>query len=204
MNRSNPKSPTLTYRIRKSLYLNLTSACTAECFFCPRKTDPKVKGYDLALWKDPDPEEVIRDIGDPEGYDEIVFCGFGEPLVRLDEVIAIARWLKDRKCRVRINTNGHGNLIHGRNVVPDLAGLIDEVSVSLNASDEEEYLRVVKPKFGKGTFQEVIRFIEECRELLPKVSVTAVAYPGFDAGRFKKLARGLGVPFRIRPYNILG
>jgi TatD DNase family protein len=198
-------APTLVYKIRNSLYLNITSTCTADCFFCPRKTDPIVKGFDLTLWKDPTTDEIIREIKNPETYDEIVFCGFGEPTIQLDVLLQVARWLKEKKCRVRLNTNGHGNLIHKRDIVPELVGLIDEASISLNASNSKAYLEILKPTFGEKTFEEVIQFIQKCKRLLPKTTVTAVAYPGFDEKAFKNLAEvELGIPYRIRPYNELG
>jgi TatD DNase family protein len=199
------QKPTLVYEVREGLYINLTSACTAACWFCPREENPSLKGYTLSLTRDPNAQEVLSAIKEPTKYKEIVFCGFGEPTLRLKELVEVARKLKEKGVYIRLNTNGHGNLIHGRSIVPDLAGLIDEVSVSLNATSEEEYLQAVKPKFGPGTFVKVCEFILETKAVLPKVTVTAVAFPGFDSKKFKKfVAEKLGVDCRIRAHDQLG
>ncbi len=193
----------ISYQIRDSLYLNVTNACTADCFFCKRSSEhPVVKGYNLKLPNDPTAQELIDSIGDPSRYKEIVFCGFGEPTLRLQEILQIAKWLKEKGAITRLNTNGHGNLIHKRNIVPDFVNLIDEISISLDVENEEKYLKVVKPKWGKGTFEEVLKFTQESIKLLPKVSVTAVNYPGFDEINFKKFVKEkFGVEARIRAYN---
>jgi len=195
----------LVYKIRDSLYLNLTNACTARCFFCPRETNPVVKGYNLKLDKDPTASQVIDAIDDPSLYKEVVFCGFGEPTLRIDNVIEIARWLKKNNVYVRMNTNGHGNLINGRSIAGELVGLVDEVCVSLNTIDPDEYIRIVRPKWGKGTFNEVINFIKECRDVKIKVVVTAVGIPELDEKVFVEFVeKKLGVTVRIRPFDKLG
>jgi len=201
----NVSGPVLAYQIRNSLYLNITNACTADCVFCPRTTEPVVKGYDLRLARDPEPWKVIQAVGDPLIYDEIVFCGFGEPTLRLDALLEISRWLNEKHAYIRLNTNGHGNLIHKRSIVADLARVIDEVSVSLNAATAEEYERVMRTPFGREAFGEVIQFIRECRNLIPKVAVTAVDFPGFDVHQFTAFVeREFRLPVRIRAYNRFG
>src|SRR5208283_392565 len=155
----------IAYKIRDSLYLNITNRCTSKCVFCVRFTTDFVKGHNLRLAHEPSVEELRDAIGDPTRYEEVVFCGYGEPLLRLDIVKSIAAWVKQRGGRVRINTNGHGNLIHKRNIIPELQGLVDVFSVSLDAQDDETYRQVCKPVFD-NTFQEVINFIREAKRFI--------------------------------------
>lgn len=197
--------PQLTYPIRNSLYINVTNACTAKCSFCPREDKPYVRGYNLRLTLDPTAEELMAAIDLPSPYEEHVFCGFGEPTLRLTTITTVARWLKEHGATVRLNTNGHGNLIHKRSIVPDLAACIDTVSVSLNATHAYEYNEIMNPAWGKRTFESVIEFINECRNNIPKVIITAVAFPGFDQSAFRTfVGEQLKLPWRIRAYDRLG
>ncbi len=201
-----PERVEIAYKIRNSLYLNITNQCTNTCVFCPRLTNPVVKGHDLHLQRDPTFEEIIGAIGEASSYDEVVFCGFGEPLVRLDVVKDIARFLIQRGfTNLRINTNGHANLIHGRNVVPELVELVHSFSVSLNAPTPEEYQRLCPSKYGAAAYDAVRQFITECKKHGAAVVATAVAVPGFDMEACQKVAEEeLGVPLRARPYNEVG
>ncbi len=194
----------IAYPIRHSLYLNITNRCTNACTFCIRQKTDFIKGHNLRLNREPDYQEVISAIGDPARYQEVVFCGYGEPLLRLDLVKQVAAWLKEQGARVRLNTNGQGNLIHGRNVVPELAGLIDEVSVSLNAPDQETYDRICPSRFGDKAFAEVLAFIEECKKAGVKTAFTVLDMPGVDLAACRDLAERLGVGIRIRHYDVVG
>jgi TatD DNase family protein len=198
-------NPTFAYQIRDSIYLNVTNHCTAACTFCPRSTDPTVKGYNLALDEDPSGEDLLEAIGSPEKYKNVVFCGFGEPTLRLDNILHVTRHLRGMTCKIRLNTNGHGNLIHKRPIVPELVGEIDEISISLNANNADDYDKIMKPAWGKTTYLKTLRFIRDCRSLLPKVTVTAVNSPGFDADEFKRfVTKDLEVNCLIRAYDKLG
>jgi TatD DNase family protein len=150
-----PKHGQITYPIRNSLYLNITNRCTSACTFCVRYYTDFVKGHNLRLREEPTAAQLIKEIGDPKRYDEIVFCGYGEPLLRLDVVKAVAAEVKKRGGKVRIDTNGHANLIHKRNVLPELAGLVDAVSVSLNAQNAEVYGKLSQPQFGATAYEAV-------------------------------------------------
>ena len=130
-----PAAPEIAYPIRNSLYLNVTSRCSNRCTFCTRESSPIVKGHDLHLEREPTAREVLAAAGDVAGYDEVVFCGFGEPLLRWDVVREVAQGLKARGARVRINTNGQSRLFLGRDILPEMAGVVDALSVSLNAPD---------------------------------------------------------------------
>jgi TatD DNase family protein len=194
----------ITYPIRNSLYLNITNRCTAACTFCVRYHTDFVKGHNLRLRDEPTAEELIKEIGDPKRFTEIVFCGYGEPLLRLDVVKAVAADVKRRGGTVRVDTNGHANLIHKRNVLPELAGLVDAVSVSLNAQDAALYDKISQPKFGAITYEAVKDFIREAKRHIPDVTVTVVSLPEVDIEACRKIADGLGVKFRVREYNVVG
>lgn len=194
----------IAYPIRQSLYLNLTNRCTNACTFCIRQKTDFIKGHNLRLNREPDLDEVIAAIGDTARYQEVVFCGYGEPLLRLELVRDVAKWLKQRGARVRLNTNGQGNLIHGRNIVPELKGLIDEVSVSLNAHDRETYDRICPSRFGDRAFAEVLTFIRECRKAGIQTVFTVLDMPGVDLAACREMAKSLEVDIRIRHYDVVG
>ncbi len=199
-------SEKITYKIRNSLYVNVTDRCTNNCKFCNRTKNPMVAGYDLSLKKEPTAEETIAGMEDPGQYDEVVFCGFGEPTLRLEFIKTVAQWVKERGGRVRINTNGHGNLIYKRNILPDLKGLVDTISVSLNAENEERYNLLCKPEFGNGSYQAVKDFIRESVKVLPKVIVSVVRVPeNMDVKECEDIAENeLGAHFRVREFNVVG
>jgi TatD DNase family protein len=162
-----------------------------------------VKGHNLRLASEPTEEELKKAIGDPEQYQEIVFCGYGEPMLRLDLIKSLAAWIKQHKGRVRINTNGHGNLIHGRNILPELQGLIDSISISLDAHDEETYDVICKPVF-KNAFHGIIEFIKEARKFIPDVQITVVELNGVDMEKCREIAGDLGVELRLRKLDVVG
>jgi TatD DNase family protein len=164
-----------------------------------------VKGYNLRLQEEPSAVELIRAIGDPGWFEEVVFCGYGEPTLRLSVIKEVARAVKERGGRVRLNTNGHGNLIHQRNILPELSGLVDAVSVSLNAESTETYLAVCRPAYGLMTYEAVLTFIEEAKRYIPDVTVTVVRLPAIDVVACERIAcEELGVKFRIRELDVVG
>ncbi len=191
----------LVYTIRDRLYVNLTNRCTAHCVFCRRETSPVASGYDLRLEREHGVDEYLEAVGDPSRFAEIIFCGFGEPTLRLQELLEIARVTRTKGARVRMNTNGHGTLIHHRNIVPDLATALDEVSVSIDAGEAADYVRIVRPDFGPESFQAVIDFVRACKGKIPRVTLTAVELPNLDLGPVERLARELGVEYRAREYQ---
>ncbi|MEW6685376.1 MAG: TatD family hydrolase [Candidatus Edwardsbacteria bacterium] len=200
------ESAKIAYKIRNSLYLNITNRCTNHCIFCVRNTTDFVKGHNLRLKREPTLEEIMEAIEQEREFTEVVFCGYGEPLLRLELVKEVAKRLRKRSILpVRLNTNGQGNLIHQRNIVPELVGLIDEVSVSLNAPDTKTYEKICPSKFGSGTYEKIKEFILECKKFLPKVSVTVLTLPGIDLDACKRIAeKELGVSMRVRRYNVVG
>ncbi len=149
--------------------------------------------------------DVLTLVGDPSGFDEVVFCGFGEPLLRLEEVKEIARELKERGARVRVNTDGLATLVHGRDILPELAGLVDALSVSLNAADAETYAKICPNRYGAASFPALLDFLREASKHVPSVAATAVALPGLDTEAVRRLAESIpGVSFRLRSYNEVG
>ncbi|MGI6188784.1 MAG: radical SAM protein [Clostridiales bacterium] len=187
------------YTLGDALYINLTNRCTNSCWFCIRNKCPGVGGYDLWLDKEPTSQEVIDRIGDPSKYSEIVFCGYGEPMVRLDELITIARVLKEKGARIRINTNGQANLYHGKNIVPMLEGLVDVVSISLNAPTAEKYDELCRSIYGIEAFDAVLEFAGECVKIIPKVVFSVVdVLPSEDIEKCRRIAEETGVELRVR------
>ena len=195
----------IVYPIRNSLYLNLTNRCSNLCTFCAKKASYVVKGHDLELSREPSAEELVQAVGDPQRYQEIVFCGFGEPLLRLETVKTVAAELKKKGARVRIDTDGQANLVYGRNILPELKGLVDAVSVSLNAESPEKYQRLCRSPFGEESFHGILDFIQEAKKVIPEVVATIVEMPGVDVEACRRLAEEeLGVKFKRRAYDEVG
>ena len=195
----------ISYKIRNSLYLNITDRCTLVCQFCPKTQGIlKVHEFDLTLDQRPEVDEIIRSVGDPGAYAEIVFCGYGEPTLRLKVLKQVAQWIKDHGGRVRINTDGLANLVNKRNVLPELEGLVDAVSVSLNAQDESVYNRHCRPALP-GSYQAMLDFLEQAPAWIPHVTATAIeGLEGVDMDACEKLAHERGAEFRRRTLDIVG
>ena len=204
----NAKTGTVSYKIRNSLYLNLTQRCTADCVFCTRLTKPVVQGYNLALKREPTTKEVWESIDNVKNYEEIVFCGFGAPTLRLDVIKDVAQKIKDAGGRVRLNTNGHGNVINKRNILPELSGLIDEISVSLNTDTSEAYDEICQPlpMFRNGIYDKIKEFITEAKKYIPEVQATIVTHQkDVDEAQCETIVnKEFGVKYRARRYNIVG
>jgi TatD DNase family protein len=198
------QSTKIAYQIRDSLYLNITNRCTNSCVFCAKFDDFVVKGHELKLDHEPDIEELKQAIGDPTRFREVVFCGYGEPLLRLELVCELAAWLKTRRVKVRINTDGQANLVHGRNILPELAGKVDALSVSLNAPNADQYQELCRSKYPAEGYQAVKDFLKLAPAYIPEVLASAVSYPGVDIAACRKVAEELGVEFRPREYNEVG
>jgi TatD family-associated radical SAM protein len=194
---------TIAYRGSGSaVYLNITNRCSSDCVFCLREWTDGVYGEVLTLAHEPEPDEVTRaiELEFLEGAaNEVVFCGFGEPTMRLDVVLEVTEWLRLRRIAARLDTNGHGQLLNPDVDVPAAlatAGL-SAVVVSLNAADPESYDRICRPLFGKA-YRAVIRFAEQCVRHGIQTTLTAVAYPGADLAGCEAIATTLGAAFRAR------
>ncbi len=199
--------PSFVYPIRNSLYVALTSRCTNSCRFCPRNILPIVKGHYIGIPETAEPSfaQVISALSEVGKHDEVVFCGFGEPTLRFEVLIQVARWLKAQGVRcIRLDTNGQGNLINGRNIVPEMVGLIDAVSISLNEHRSDLYQALVQSDFGEPAFQAVLDFARHCVQSLPDVTLSVVSYPGVSIAASQALAEVIGAKFRVREYNEVG
>ena len=200
---------TITYQVKQSVYVNLTNRCPCACRFCLRNNGPGVFGSGpLWLEREPTLEETIESLGqwDYERFREVVFCGYGEPTERLDVLLAAAAHLKERDpaLRVRVNTNGLSDLIHGKPTAPLFVGKVDCLSISLNTDDPAEYLSVCRPKFGAAAYPAMLKFTQEAAALLPSVVMTVVGEPVTSLEkqeRCRKIAEGLGAQLRVRPYE---
>lgn len=195
----------IAYQIRNSIYLNITNRCNLACRFCPKHIDYEVKGYYLKLDKEPDVEQIFQAVGQPDVYDEVVFCGYGEPTLRLEILKIIAKRMKEKGAKkVRLNTDGLANLVYGKNVLPELEGLIDSISISLNAPDAVTYQKNCPSKFGESAYEAVCEFVKEAKKFVPVVVVSVVAFPGIDLDACRKKAHELDVPLRVREYMNVG
>ena len=191
--------PRITYRLRESLYVNLTTRCDADCVFCDRKGEAVIKGHNLKIDREPAAAEVIAEIGDPRAYREIVFCGYGEPTIRLEVMKEVARWVKAQGGRTRLNTDGHGSIINHRNIVPELVGVIDAVSVSLNSPDPAQYGELMRLD-PDVYFPAMIEFAREAVRHIGSVSMTVVDLEHVDRERARELVeREIGAVFVQRP-----
>lgn len=200
---------TISYEYEGSLYVNLTNRCDCACVFCLRHNGHKGSIYADDLWLEHEPtrQEALEDLlkRDLSSYPEIVFCGFGEPTFRIDDIL----WLVDEMKKtvpglpsIRINTNGHANLIHNRNVIPDMVGRIDALSISLNGSTCEEYVKITRPRDADKAWDAMLEFTREAAKVIPKVIMTIVnkdkSPEEIDACR--AMCEGLGATLRVREY----
>jgi TatD family-associated radical SAM protein len=195
----------LTYPIDDRLYLNLCDRCTLSCAFCPKHQGTRqLHQFDLTLSRRPSPADLIAAIGDPTAYQEIVFCGYGEPTLRLGPLLEIAHWIKRQGGRVRLNTDGLANLVHKRDVVPDLAECVDAVSVSMNAQNAEIYARHCRPALP-GSYAAMLEFLERSAARIGEVTATAIdGLPGVDIEACRRMARSRGAGFRRRVLDVVG
>ncbi len=196
----------ITYVLDGKLYLNITNKCPCSCIFCIRKNGDGAYGSD-SLWLDHQPtdNEVIDSLSkeDLDKYDEIIFCGFGEPTSELQILISAAKYIRGRtKTKIRINTNGLSDLINGReNTIEEMKGLFDVVSISLNGSTPEEYCRVTRPVYGEKAFDCMLNFAKRAKELFPKVLLSVVDV--IDESEIEKcqdLSDSLCIALRVREY----
>lgn len=200
-------TPVIGYTLRGNRYLNVTSRCTLRCAFCPKfNGEWTVRDYRLRLHADqePDAKSLLAAAGEPGQYREVVFCGLGEPSLRLYTVLEVGAELRRRGVRVRLNTDGLANLVHGRDVTPDLEDSIDAVSVSLNAQDPETYGRHCRPP-QPDAYPAMLEFAERAREFVPNVTLTAIdGLPGVDIDACRAVAERLDVGFRRRELGKVG
>ena len=198
---------TITYPVYNGIYVNMTNRCPCACTFCLRKQSDHVYGSD-SLWleREPTVEEVCESIDkwDLSKYSEIVFCGYGEPTMRLDDLLKVAAYIKSKSnISLRINTNGLGDLSAGEKVAHKLQGLIDTVSVSLNATNKEDYFKLVRPKLGIDSYDAMLSFTKECTKYVPNVIMTVVdeVTSKEEQEKCREICESIGAKLRVRPYE---
>jgi TatD family-associated radical SAM protein len=195
----------LTYWRGISFYINPTSRCMNDCLFCVRHYGEGVFGFDLVLDEDPSADDLMKAIDSTwdSKFDDVAIVGFGEPLLNLDAVLAAIRKVKElTDAPIRMNTNGQALLLHpSRDVAKELAGAgLDRIQISLNAPDPDTYLQLCQPKLGRGAFESILEFAEQCIPLM-RVELSAVDMPGVDIEACRGIAERLGVGFRVRVFK---
>ncbi len=204
----------LVYLLDGKIYINLTNRCTNDCIFCLRKDKDDVVGQ--TLWLDDEnstADDVIKQFEEKRNelltthnlpFKEVIFCGYGEPMLKFDVMKQVAKYIKDKypETKIRVNTNGHANYVYKKNVVPECKGLIDEFSVSLNGSTKEEYDELSQPKFDEA-YDEMKKFIKACFD--EGISVVASVVEGYkgrhlDLEKCEEIAKSLGAKFRVREW----
>ncbi len=193
---------TICYALEDSLYINLTNRCTNECSFCVRDKDCGIGDVNLWLEREPTIDEVVEDIRkfNPKNYKEVVFCGYGEPTLRLDVLVTAAAFIKENyNSRIRINTNGHANLVYKRDITKDFKGLIDVVSISLNAKNAKEYNELCRCAYGEAGFDALIEFAKCATKNVNEVILSIVdILPEEDIDACRKIAESAGAKLRVR------
>ena len=195
----------IIYTYAGNAYLNITNKCPCSCVFCIRANGDGLGSAD-SLWlkKDPDINEIKEAIDnfDFSPYGEAIFCGYGEPTQALDNLLEAARYLKEKhSLKIRLNSNGLSDLVNGKPTAHLFEGLIDSISISLNAPDAESYQRVARSRFGEAAHPAILKFAEECKKYIPSVKFTVVdIISDEEIERCRKIADKMGIPLRVREW----
>lgn len=202
------KAMTILYKVHNNLYVNLTNRCSSACVFCLRHNgDSVVEGGDsLWLMREPSADEVKSEFEkfDMDSFDEVVFCGYGEPTERIDVLLEVAAFVKEKyNKKIRVNTNGQGNLINERDIVPKLKGLVDTISISLNTPNKDRYHELVRSQFGDKAYDAMLDFAREATKYVPSVVLSTVetTITKEEENECRKICDELGVTYRIRPFE---
>lgn len=197
----------ILYKVHNNIYVNMTNKCPYSCTFCLRQTMDRIGESDrLWLEREPSLQEICDEFNkfNMDEYNEVVFCGFGEPTERFDDLIKVAAFVKEKYGKkIRINTNGVGSLINGRDIAPEMKGLIDTVSISLNNPHKDEYLSLVRSKFGEQSFDAMLDFAKECTKYIPNVVLTTVdtTISHEEEEECRRICESIGATYRIRPWE---
>lgn len=200
----------IVYEYNNNLYLNITNKCPNMCIFCIKtKWNMNFYSYNLKLEKEPKSDEVlnlIRESFSKKYYNEIVFCGYGEPTMRWNVAKEISANIKNDKAfknvKIRINTNGMGNIINRYDITKEMKDIIDAVYISLNTANKEEWYRIMKPhdEYKENAFESVLDFIRSVKKYVREVVITAVELKDVDIDSARRFAEKQGLDFRLRPY----
>ncbi len=187
----------------KTLYVNLTNECSNACVFCIRTTVDEIKGKKMWLESEKvSADDVIQQFENYNTPEEVVFCGYGEPLMKFELLKEVAKYLKSKNIYVRVNTNGIGNFINKKDILPELKGLVDEFSISLNAPTKEQYNEISRPKFNNA-YEEMLKFAEKSVEYGFKTTMSVVnEHPKYslDVEACEKIANKIGANFKVRKW----
>ncbi len=199
------RKDTYLYALDGNLYVNLTNKCSNGCDFCVR--NERTSYYGNYLWLrhgEPTADKVIADskgFGDLTRFKEVVFCGFGEPTYKVAEMTALCDYFHEKGLKTRLNTNGQGNLINKRDIVPELKGKLDFINVSLNASCYEKYQPICRSQFKEAGFAGMIEFAKSCRRAGIDCRFSIVDCIGEEeVEACKRLAQSVNVPLYVRAY----
>lgn len=194
-------SNTYIYRLGDAIYINLTNACTNDCTFCLRNEHSGVSGYDLRLERDPEAADIIAEFEKLPDVKKAIFCGLGEPTMRLAVLLEVAQYLKTRGTNVRLNTNGQGSVFAGEDIAPKLKGLIDVVSISLNAPTAAEYDRLCHSAYGEEAYTHMLDFARSCARQGIDTVLSVVDIIGADEiEKCRAIAQDVGAKLRVRSY----
>lgn len=196
----------ILYTYKDNVYLNITNKCPCACTFCIRSQKNAIGSADnLWLEHNPDFDEVKNAIDnfDFTGYNEVIFCGYGEPTNAFDLLIKVAQYIRNKmNIKIRVNTNGLGSLINERDISEELCQNVDAVSISLNCSNEEEYNRVVRPKFGIKSYSAMLDFASRCKKYTDDVKLSVVDVIGEEEiAKCQKIADDLDIILRVRKFS---
>jgi TatD DNase family protein len=199
--------PRIAYALKNRIYINVTGSCTNNCTFCPRyRPDNLLYGYNLSLAVDPTVREMVDEasaLAKQGSYNEIVFCGYGEPTCRLADMLAAASELRSLGIPLRLNTNGQGNAINRRDIVPELEKVFDAVSISLGAHDRRAYLQLCRPDSGEKAFDAVVEFIRRAAASRMKCTATVLDHPEVNVEACRALVESIPkATFRVRTYHM--
>ena len=191
----------ILYTYKNSVYANITNKCNCRCTFCIRFVEEGIGDADT-LWHQTNPTltevlDAIRNF-DFSGYDELVFCGYGEPTYRMDVIEKVSFFAHVNRLKTRINTNGHANLINGKDVTDIIAKCIDTIGISLNEVDEKDYDDICLPVY-KNAYEEMLNFAKLCIEKGGNVIFSVVDCIGkAKIEKAKKIAKEIGAKLRVR------
>ncbi len=192
---------TYTYKYKDAIYINLTNRCTNDCTFCVRNNHDGVGGYHLQMDNEPSAKDIIEILEKEDDVSKVVFCGLGEPTMSLDALLSTARYLKTRGSCIRLNTNGQANAYAKQNIAKRLVGLIDVVSISLNAPNAAEYQKYCRSVYGEDAFTHMLDFAKACIAQGIDTVLSVVDVIGEEkVEQSRKIAQDIGARFRVRTY----
>ena len=197
----------ITYIVEGKLYVNVTNRCSNACDFCIRNNGDGAYGSD-SLWliREPTVEEITESIfsHDLTAFPELVFCGYGEPSYRLYDIREVVLVVKAKypEIKVRINTNGHSDLIWQKNTAPDYEGVFDTVSISLNSPNPKKYNEICHSRFGEKSHASLIEFAQNVKKYVQNTqfSVVKETLTAEEIEECKLISERTGVYLRLRDY----